>query len=168
MIATSNAGKLRDYAGAAAAYGVEVITIPGFEKLPQAVEDGATFDANARKKAEHYSQYVPGELVVADDSGLVVDSLGGAPGVRSARYAATAEQTNSSDEANNRRLLRELQGVRDSERSAQFMCAIAAARDGRTMTTFHGEAQGQVLRGPRGSGGFGYDPLFYEIGRAHV
>lgn len=161
LIATSNAGKLRDFAAAAAAHGVEVATLPGFAELPEATEDGATFDANARKKAEHYSQYVPGELVVADDSGLMVDALSGAPGVHSARYAAAHDRTNSSDEANNRRLLRELASVRDSERSALFVCAIAAARDGRTLATFQGAAEGQIMRIARGSGGFGYDPLFY-------
>jgi XTP/dITP diphosphohydrolase len=129
--------------------------------LPEIVEDGATFDANARRKAEHYSHWFSGALVLADDSGLAVDALGGAPGVRSARYAAHRGEVNSSDAANNRRLLRDMESVPDKERTAQFVCAIAAARDGRTLATFHGAAQGQMLREPRGSGGFGYDPLFY-------
>jgi XTP/dITP diphosphohydrolase len=161
FIATSNAGKVRDFAAVAAAHGIEITPVPRIESLPAVVEDGASFDANARKKAEHYSQYVLGELVLADDSGLMVDALGGAPGVRSARYAAAAEQTNASDVANNRRLLRELESVPDNERTGQFVCAIAAARDARVLATFHGAAQGIILREARGNGGFGYDPLFF-------
>ena len=161
LIATSNAGKLRDFVAAAAAHGIEIAPLPDFDKLPEVVEDGATFDANARKKAEHYSHWFSGALVLADDSGLAVDALGGAPGVRSARYAASRGEINSSDEANNRRLLRDMESVPDADRAAQFVCAIAAACDGRTLATFHGAARGQMLREPRGSGGFGYDPLFY-------
>src|ERR1700683_674022 len=88
LIATSNSGKLRDFAGAALQHGVEIAGIPDFSSLPAVVEDGLTFEANARKKAEGYSRYVPGEIVVADDSGLEIDALKGAPGVHSARYAA--------------------------------------------------------------------------------
>ncbi|MGB8010632.1 MAG: non-canonical purine NTP pyrophosphatase, partial [Terriglobales bacterium] len=88
LLATSNAGKLRDFAGAAAPLGITIANIPNFSSLPEVVEDGVTFEANARKKAESYSLGVPGELVLADDSGLEIDALGGAPGVHSARYAA--------------------------------------------------------------------------------
>ncbi|MGA8501366.1 MAG: non-canonical purine NTP pyrophosphatase, partial [Candidatus Sulfotelmatobacter sp.] len=88
LIATSNAGKLRDFAGAAVRCGVEIAGIPDFSSQPAVVEDGLTFEANARKKAEAYSRFVPGEMVVADDSGLEIDALHGAPGVHSARYAA--------------------------------------------------------------------------------
>ncbi len=161
LIATSNPGKLRDFAVAAAPHGIEIVPVPGLDQLPAVVEDGATFEANARKKAEYYSRSVRGGLVLADDSGLVVDALGGAPGVRSARYAAASGEANSSDAANNRRLLREMDALPEGERAAQFVCAIAAARDGRTLATFHGAAAGRLLRVPRGSGGFGYDPLFY-------
>lgn len=161
LMATSNPGKLRDFAVAAAAHGVEIASIPGFDRLPRVVEDGATFQANARKKAEHYSRQAPGELVLADDSGLAVDALGGDPGVRSARYAAAAGEENSSDAANNALLLREMEEVESGRRRAQFVCVIAAARDGRTLATFQGTANGEMLRQPRGSGGFGYDPLFY-------
>lgn len=161
LIATSNPGKLRDFAAAAAAYGIEIAPVPRFAELPEVAEDGATFEANARKKAEHYSRHIPGEVVLADDSGLAVDALGGAPGVHSARYAAGTRQGNSSDLANNSRLLGEMERVDDSRRAAQFVCVIAAARDGHTLATFCGEAHGQLLRAPRGSSGFGYDPLFY-------
>ena len=157
LIATSNPGKLRDYASAAAASGIEVAAVPNFSSLPVVAEDDATFEANARTKAEHYSGLVPRELVLADDSGLEVEALGGAPGVRSARYAGD----NSTDAENNARLLRELAGVPDDRRGARFVCVIAAAREGRTVATFRGEAPGTILRAPRGSGGFGYDSLFF-------
>jgi len=170
LIATSNPGKLRDFAGAAAEHGVEVAAIPGFSSLPPVVEDGLTFEANARKKAEAYSKYAVGEIVLADDSGLEVAVLGGAPGVHSARYAAEAPHladSNTDDEANNARLLRELKGVPPEKRTARFVCVIAAARDGRTLDVFRGEAEGVILNAPRGHNGFGYDPLFFfpQIGK---
>jgi XTP/dITP diphosphohydrolase len=163
VIATSNPGKLRDFAGAAAEYSIEVAGLPGIDSLPAPVEDQPTFELNARKKAEHYSRLAPRELVLADDSGLEVDALDGAPGIYSARYAAMARNHggNSSDSENNARLLRELENVSDDLRAARFVCVIAAARDGETIATFEGAARGVILRQPRGSGGFGYDPLFY-------
>ena len=164
LVATSNAGKLRDFAGAATAFGIEIGTIPNFASLPPVVEDGATFEANARKKAEAYSQDARGEIVLADDSGLEVDALAGAPGVHSARYAAYAPhlaEANTDDDANNARLLRELKNVPPDKRTARFVCVIAAARDGQTLAVFRGEAAGLILEASRGSNGFGYDPLFY-------
>jgi XTP/dITP diphosphohydrolase len=169
LIATSNAGKLRDFAGAAARHGVEISGLPGFASLPAAVEDGDTFEANARKKAEEYSLHVAGEIVVADDSGLEVDALNGAPGVHSARYAAPEllgtepheAGANTDDDANNARVLRELKNVAPNKRTGRFVCVLAAARDGKTLATFRGVAEGVILDAPRGSNGFGYDPLFY-------
>jgi len=164
LIATSNAGKLRDFAGAAALFGIEVATIPNFASLPTVVEDGRTFEENARKKAESYSHEVPGELVLADDSGLEVDALKGAPGVHSARYAADAPHlmdNNTDDEANNTRLLRELKDVPPDKRTGRFVCVIAVARDGQTLQVFRGEVEGTILNRSRGTNGFGYDPLFY-------
>jgi len=96
LVATSNAGKLRDFAGAAAPFGIAIANIPNFPLLPEVVEDGITFEENARKKAESYSLAVPGKLVLADDSGLEIDALGGAPGVHSARYAARDLQNKDS------------------------------------------------------------------------
>ena len=128
------------------------------------VEDGLTFEENAQKKADIYSRAVPGEIVLADDSGLEVDALKGAPGVHSARYAADAPHlmnNNTDDEANNARLLRELKGVPPDKRSARFVCVIATARDGQTLQMFRGEAEGTILNHARGTNGFGYDPLFY-------
>ena len=164
LIATSNPGKMRDFAGAAARYGIEIGGIPGFASLPVVVEDGLTFEENARKKAMEYSRHVPGEMIVADDSGLEVDALKGAPGVHSARYAADQPHLaneNTDDEANNARVLRELRKVPLDRRSGRFVCVLAAARDGKILATFRGTAEGILLDSPRGTGGFGYDPLFY-------
>ena len=164
LIATSNQGKIRDFAGAAAAFAIRVTGLPNFSSIPSVVEDGATFEANARKKAESYSRYAPGEIVIADDSGLEVDALGGAPGVHSARYAADEPhkaEANTDDEANNAKLIREIRRVPPEKRSGRFVCWIAAARDGRTLAVFEGKAEGMILDLPRGENGFGYDPLFY-------
>jgi len=164
LIATSNAGKLRDFAGAAAAHKIEIAGIPNFSALPPVVEDGQTFEENARKKAEEYSRYAPGEIVIADDSGLEVDALDGAPGVHSARYAADQPHladANTEDEANNARVLRELKDMPPERRTGRFVCVLAAARDGKILEKFRGVAQGIILDAPRGRNGFGYDPLFY-------
>lgn len=169
LIATSNAGKLRDFAGAARPLGIEIGGIPNFSSLALVVEDGETFEANARKKAEEYSAYVPGEIVLADDSGLEIDALNGEPGVHSARYAAPdllnvaphMADVNTDDEKNNARVLRELKNVPREKRTGRFICVLAAARDGKTLAVFRGVAEGIILDGLRGAGGFGYDPLFY-------
>jgi XTP/dITP diphosphohydrolase len=164
LLATSNPGKLRDFAGAAAPLGIVIANIPHFSSLPEVVEDGATFEENARKKAESYSLAVPGEPVLADDSGLEIDALGGAPGIHSARYAADEPhkaEANTDDEANNARVLRELEGIPEQDRRARFVCVLAAARDGHTLHTFRGTAEGIILDAPRGNNGFGYDPLFF-------
>lgn len=164
LIATSNPGKLRDFAGAAAGHGIEIASIPGFASLPSVVEDGLTFEENARKKAEEYSRSAPGEMVVADDSGLEIDALNGAPGVHSARYAAEQPHLaseNTDDESNNARVLREMQGVATEKRTARFVCVLTVALDGKTLAAFRGTAEGMILDLPRGTNGFGYDPLFY-------
>jgi XTP/dITP diphosphohydrolase len=128
------------------------------------VEDGVAFEHNARKKAEEYSRYVPGEIVIADDSGLEVDALGGEPGVHSARYAADEPhraEENTDDEANNAKLICKIRAVPFEERTGRFVCYIAAARDGKVLAVFEGRAEGLILDEPRGTNGFGYDPLFY-------
>jgi XTP/dITP diphosphohydrolase len=170
LLATSNAGKLRDFAGAAASFGIAIANVPDFSSLPQVIEDGSTFEENARKKAESYSLAVPGELVLADDSGLEIDALGGAPGIHSARYAAAephAAECNTDDEANNARVLCELEAVSKQDRTARFVSVLAVARDGQTLRTFRGTAEGIILEAPQGKNGFGYDPLFYfpQIGK---
>jgi XTP/dITP diphosphohydrolase len=164
LIATSNAGKLRDFAGAAAVHGIEIAGIPNFSSLPLVVEDGKTFEENACKKAEEYSSYVPGDIVLADDSGIEIDALNGAPGVHSARYAADEPHladANTDDELNNARLLRELKDGPSDNRTGRFVCVLVAARNGKAVATFRGTAEGRILNAPRGTNGFGYDPLFY-------
>ena len=164
LIATSNGGKLRDFAGAAKPLGIEIASLPDFSTLPLVVEDGLTFEENARKKAESYSLHAPGEIVLADDSGLEIDALSGAPGVHSARYAAEEPhkaESNTDDADNNARVIRELTNVPAEKRSGRFVCVIAAARDGKTLAVFRGKAEGVILDRLRGANGFGYDPLFY-------
>ncbi|HUS19937.1 MAG TPA: RdgB/HAM1 family non-canonical purine NTP pyrophosphatase, partial [Terriglobales bacterium] len=147
------------FAGVAETLDVQIQTLPGFSEIPEVQEDGDTFEANARKKAEAYSLCAPGQIVIADDSGLSVDALGGSPGVHSARYAARSTTHKPSDSDNNYKLLAELRD--DQNRSARFVCVIAAARDGQLLGSFRGEAPGEILVSPRGKRGFGYDPLFY-------
>lgn len=171
--ATTNQGKLREFSECASAQGVEVLALPGIESMPEPVEDAATFEGNAEKKAVAYSKLAPGLLVFADDSGLEVDALGGDPGVRSARFAddlGFEVGQGSKDERNNRvvlSLLRDLTktlepdgGVTASERGGRFVCALVLAKDGEVVLSARGEVEGQVLEQPRGAGGFGYDPLF--------
>ncbi len=148
--ATGNAGKLKEFRMAAA----YVEPLPGLSTIPACAETGSTFEENALLKAEYYGQFTSG-LLFADDSGLEVDALGGAPGVYSARYAGEG----ASDEENNGLLLRNLE--QHKNRRARFVCVIALVEVGRAIRTFRGEVEGEILREPRGSGGFGYDPLFY-------
>ena len=164
-VASSNAGKLRDFAVAAAIFGVKIAVLPGLEKIPAPAEDGATFEANARLKAEAYSRARPGLLVLADDSGLEVDALDGAPGVRSARYAEDAgfgaESGAPVDLRNNSYLLDQLRRREVAQPwAARYRCALALARDGVTQLTADGMVEGEIQVEPLGDGGFGYDPLF--------
>ena len=156
--ATSNPGKLAEFRLAAEAVPdappVEIELLPGLAALPPCVEDGASFEANALLKARHYGRYTAGFLF-ADDSGLMVDALDGAPGVCSARYSGAGATAQS----NNRLLLENLRGVK--RRTAAFVCAIALVEAGKPLGVFHGRVEGVILEEPRGSGGFGYDPLFF-------
>jgi XTP/dITP diphosphohydrolase len=162
-IATSNPGKLRDFAAAAHLEGVGVEPLPGFSNFAGVEEDGETFSANARKKAEHYSSLVPGRLVLADDSGLEVAALRGAPGVHSARYATSSTGTgNADDNANNHKLLTYMEKA--TNREARFVAVITAALNGKTVAEFRGEVQGVIAESARGDNGFGYDPLFIVEG----
>ncbi|HEV2464156.1 MAG TPA: non-canonical purine NTP pyrophosphatase [Acidobacteriaceae bacterium] len=164
-IATSNPGKLRDFAIATKELNVELQPLPGLTRIPAPVEDAPTFDGNARAKATYYSGYAPDQIVIADDSGLEVDALGGEPGVRSARYAQdagfTSDKPVSADERNNLYLLSRLHAVRQEKRGARYRCVLAGARNGVSLYTGEGSVEGEILTSPRGEGGFGYDPLFY-------
>lgn len=154
--ATTNPGKLREFRLAAEAFGagIRIEPVPGLPEIPTPAETGRTFAENAIGKALYYSKFASGPLF-ADDSGLVVEALNGAPGVDSAHYAGAG----ATDEANNRLLLERLRGVED--RSARFVCVIALAEQGRLIRTFEGAVEGEILETPRGVNGFGYDPLFF-------
>jgi XTP/dITP diphosphohydrolase len=154
LCATGNPGKLREFRMAASHAPVEIELLPDYREIPECVEDGATFEENALIKARHYGGHASG-LLFADDSGLAVDALGGAPGVYSARFSGQ----HGNDEANNRLLLEKLRGVKN--RTARFVCAIALVEGELVRGIFRGEVEGTILDGPRGSAGFGYDPLFY-------
>ena len=170
-IASTNPGKLRDFAAAAEAHGLSILPLPGLDTVTPPAEDEDTFAGNARKKAAFYSRLLPGEIVLADDSGLEVDALNGAPGVRSARYAADAGFLSNSDlppdARNNLFLLEQLSGIPEADRGAGYRCVLTAARDSQLLLTGEGSVAGRILTAPRGTGGFGYDPLFYlpEIGQ---
>ena len=165
-LATSNPGKVREFQEAARALAVELLPLPGLAGIPPAIEDGVAFEQNARIKAEYYSRFARGTVVLAEDSGLAVDELDGAPGVYSARYAAvlrsgSTSHENSDDEANNRALIAQLEALPGGRHGGKYVCVIALARDGNTLATFTGEAHGELRTVPRGTNGFGYDPLFY-------
>jgi XTP/dITP diphosphohydrolase len=165
-LATSNPGKVREFREAAQATSIALDPLPGMAALTSPIEDGLTFEANARIKAEYYSLFAPGELVLAEDSGLAVDALNGAPGVHSARYAAvlhsgSPSHENSDDQANNAALISQLERLGGDHHAGRYRCVIALGRDGQTLATFTGEAPGELLTVPRGTEGFGYDPLFY-------
>jgi XTP/dITP diphosphohydrolase len=171
--ATTSQGKLRDFRTAALAHGVNIEPLPGLATIPAPEEDGVTFAANATLKALYYSRFRAGELVVADDSGLEVDALDGAPGVRSARFAAdqglvdSPDANDNTDVWNNMVLLQRLDGVPEDKRTGRYRCVLVAARDGEALYTAEGAVEGVILDAPCGTGGFGYDPLFYlpELGK---
>jgi XTP/dITP diphosphohydrolase len=151
--ATTNPGKLREFQ-MALENSFEVRSMPGLNTLAPCEETGATFEENAIQKALYYSKHCDGYLFV-DDSGLEVDALGGAPGVYSARFAGT----DASDDANNRLLLERMRGIED--RAARFVSVVALAKSGHLIQTFQGQVEGLLLDEPRGTNGFGYDPLFF-------
>ena len=162
-LASSNPGKLaefrdlaRDAGAGATTPQVELDLAPWFDELPAFEEDAPTFAENALGKALHYSRSRDG-FVFADDSGLVVPALGGVPGVRSARYAGPA----ATSAQRNAKLLQDLQGKRDADRDAYFVCTIAVVERGRAVAIVSDRADGLILDGPRGTQGFGYDPVFY-------
>jgi XTP/dITP diphosphohydrolase len=163
--ATSNFGKLAEFATSAGSAGIEVVALPGLASIPEPVEDALTFMGNAELKARAYSLAAPGLLVFADDSGLEVDALHGAPGVRSARYADDAgyglHSGAARDARNNAYLLQQLADApATAGRRARFVCTLALGRDGDVLLRAEGFVEGEILRSARGEAGFGYDPLF--------
>jgi XTP/dITP diphosphohydrolase len=166
-LASGNAGKLKEFRSLAAGHDLDLELLPGFSGVAEFPEDALTFAENAAGKALYYSRQAwsgdHGETIFADDSGLVVPALGGAPGVHSARYAG-AKASGAESIA---KLLDELKGKEVPVRSAYFVCVIAVARQGRALAIVSGKVDGKILREPRGRGGFGYDPVFYfpELGK---
>lgn len=162
VLATRNPGKIRELSALLAPLGYEVASLTDYPGAPEVAEDGATFAENAVKKAVAVARYT-GHLALADDSGLEVDYLGGAPGVLSARFAGE----HGNDRANNEKLLGLLAGVPPEKRTARFRCVMAIATPAGEVWTAEGSCEGLIAEAPRGEGGFGYDPLFYvpELGK---
>ena len=156
VAATGNEGKLKEIRAALAPANIEVLGIDALSDRTEVEETGTTFEANAKLKAEQYSLRTP-EMVLADDSGLEVDALDGAPGSYSARYGSPT----LSDPARCRAILKALTDTPDAERGAQFVCVLAIAKAGKTLATFRAEVRGTILREMRGDNGFGYDPIFF-------
>ncbi|MCE5287106.1 MAG: XTP/dITP diphosphatase [Pelosinus sp.] len=156
VVATHNQGKVGEIEAMLRNFAAEVTSLAAYENIPEAVEDGQTFQENAILKARHYALYTS-EVCLADDSGLEVDVLKGAPGVYSARYAGVE----ATDEENNQKLLAELKGVPEKKRTARFRCVLAVVDGDKVLYTANGTIEGVILEGPKGQGGFGYDPLFF-------
>ena len=160
FLASSNLGKLKEFGALAANAGgvirLDLELLPAFSKLPGFEESAPTFSENAAGKALHYSHFshLP---VMADDSGLVVDALGGAPGVLSARYAGP----NATSAERIEKLVAEMRALGSKDRRARFICVIALAVRSRVVAVFSDAAEGQITETPRGAGGFGYDPVFF-------
>jgi len=156
--ATTNPHKVREVRELLATVPVQVETLAGLPAIPEPDETADSFEGNARLKARYYAAHAPGALVVAEDSGLEIDALGGAPGVHSARFlGATATYAARFDE-----ILRRLAGVPDERRTARFVCAMAVADGDRIVFETRGVVEGTIAAAPDGDGGFGYDPIFYS------
>ncbi len=162
LVATSNPHKIEEIAAVLIPLGIDVVGLDSLDEIPpEPVEDGDTFEANAQLKAIGYA-IATDRLCLADDSGLEVDALGGAPGVHSARYAGIGETRAERDRANNEKLLRELQDIPEDQRTARFVCAMCLVdAEGKILAETRGEFPGLITNRPRGSNGFGYDPLLY-------
>lgn len=156
LIATNNQGKKKDFEALFLPHGIKVITLQDIEGAIDVEETGKTFEENARLKAETVANLL-GKTVIADDSGLEIDALNGAPGVYSARYAGI----NSTDDENIDKALEALQGVSSEERTARFRCVLAVASPNSETVFFSGSCEGVILEERRGTNGFGYDPIFY-------
>ena len=156
FLASSNPGKLREYRELAGDAEIELDLLPNFRDVSLFAENAPTFSENSAGKGLHYSKFFNG-TILADDSGLVVPALGGAPGVLSARHAGPG----ATDEDRVRKLLGEMAGKKGDERRARFVCVTTIANRGRALAVVSGSAEGVIAGQPSGSGGFGYDPIFY-------
>ena len=154
VLATKNAGKVKEFEQLLKNFPVEIKNLNDFGPIPEVEEDGTTFDDNAYKKAS-FTAKVLGLPAIADDSGLVVEALDGAPGVRSARFAGE----NATDKENIEKLLHEMEGI--SNRKASFECVISIAVPSGPALTYEGRCEGEITVKPEGTSGFGYDPIFY-------
>jgi len=154
VIATRNKGKIEEFKSLFSGFPISMKSLNDFGPIPEPVEDGRTFEDNAYKKA-HFTARVLGYPALADDSGLTVAALGGAPGVFSARYAGEG----AGDEANIRKLLKAMEGVRD--RKAAFECVVSIAVPRGPALTYEGRCEGEIATDPAGQNGFGYDPVFF-------
>jgi XTP/dITP diphosphohydrolase len=159
LLATGNPGKVAELAAALEPLGFEVVGLDVLDDRTEVEETGETFEANARLKAEDYSTRTEFP-VLADDSGLEVDALGGDPGVRSARYGGP----DIDDRKRYELVLERLRAVPPDKRTARFRCVLVVARAGRTIGIFEGVVEGRITDEPRGEGGFGYDPVFFHEG----
>jgi XTP/dITP diphosphohydrolase len=164
-VATSNPGKLREYRELAAGQPIQLQSVPGIAAIAPFDETANTFAENSAGKALYYSR-LTSEPVIADDSGLVVSALGGAPGVHSARYAGP----NATDADRVKKLLAEMRGKTGNDRRARFVCVLTLAQAGRAIAVFSDSVEGTLAEEPRGSGGFGYDPIFYfeKLGKTYA
>jgi len=161
VLATTNKNKVKEFQEMVGDFPVEIRSVADFGTIPECIEDGETFDDNAYKKALHTAKIL-GLPAIADDSGLVVEALDGAPGVYSARYAGE----NATDEENCQKLLKEMEGM--TNRKAAFKCVLSIAVPSGPALTYEGSCEGTILEEKRGESGFGYDPLFYfeEFGKS--
>jgi XTP/dITP diphosphohydrolase len=159
VLATRNKKKVEELTRMFSGYAIRFLTLDSFPSCPEVVEDGETFRENALKKAIHVSRFT-GCPSIADDSGLEVPALGGAPGVLSARYAGEG----ADDRMNVRKLLKNMANLRGGERGARFVCCIAFALPDGKYKTFKGDVKGTIGKKPRGFNGFGYDPIFFPAG----
>jgi XTP/dITP diphosphohydrolase len=156
VIATRNAGKLREIQEILAPLGLKVLSLRDFPEIPEILEDGQTFEENAVKKAAAVAHQT-GRVAIADDSGLTVDALQGRPGVFSSRYAGE----DATDADRYRKLLKEMADVPERQRKAAFICAVAVAPPNGKVEVVKGECRGEIALAPKGNHGFGYDPVFY-------
>ncbi len=168
LFATGNGHKIREVGATLRPLGVAVTGLDSLGLgVPEPVEDGRTFTDNALLKARAYAA-ATGRIVLAEDSGLVVDALGGAPGVHSARYSGRSGPRSVVDPANNQRLLQEMRGIPDEQRSARFVCVMALCDPHRALIVARGAVEGRIAHAPAGRNGFGYDPLFFLSDRGRT